>query len=434
MKKVLLAFFSLFLVVGAMQAQDGKKLLKQAKKAIGKYNTDPDKNAAMLSEGLELLEQAFGDPAISGEAKNHIAKAQIFEEMMDSEMKIQLLNPEAPIKNPAAGTNAFDAYAKGLEMSEKKGDIKNALKGIEQIESNLNNIAIAMYNLKDYEAAFKNFNAGVEAYKLLKANGKKSRLDDPAVYKDHVFFTGVNAYLSENNGRAVPFFEELYEAGSDQPLVYEGLYKLNVETDKSKALTYLTKGRELFPDDTGMLFAEINHYLTEGQMDILIEKLNVAYEKEPDNMSVLVTRGKVYEELYNKANAAKDNAQAKEYFDNALADYNAVLAKDDKNFDATYNIGALYYNQAAGMAGEINELANDYSKEGTAKYNKMKDVMDGIFGQALPFFQQADAINSNDMNTLIALKEIYARQNNFEKSNEYKAKIEAAGPAGGAEK
>jgi len=427
MKKVLLAFLSLFLVVGTISAQDGKKLLKEAKKAIGKYSTDPGKHAALLGEGLELLEQAFGDPAISGESKNYITKGKIFEEMLDSEMKMQLLNPEAKINNPSAGINAFTAYAKALEIATKKGDIKNALKGIEQVEGNLNNIAISMYNEKDYETSYQNFDAGVKAYKLLKDNGKDSRLDDPAVYKDHIFFTGVNAYLcEENKERAIPYFEELYAAETDQALVYEALYKLSYETDKDKAVTYLTKGREMFPDDTGMLFAEINHYLNEGEMDILIEKLNAASEKEPDNMSVIVTRGKVYEELHNKAQEEGDMAKAKEHFDSALGDYNAVIAKDANNFDATYNVGALYYNKAAGMAAEINELANDYSKDGTAKYNKLKAEMDGIFGEALPFFEKADQINGNDMNTLIALKEIYARQNNFEKSNEYKAKIEAA--------
>lgn len=428
MKKVLLACFSLFLLVGTMQAQDGKKMLKQAKKAIGKYNSDPAKNAEMLSEGLELLEQAFGDPAVNGEAKNFITKAQIFEEMLDSDMKMQLLNPEAKINNPTAGLNAFKAYAEALGMAEKKGDIKNALKGIEQIESNLNNIAISMYNIKDYEAAFKNFKAGVDAHKLLKDNAKESRLDDAATYKDHIFFTGVNAYLcEEGKDRAIPYFQELYDGGEkDQALVYEGLYKLTYETDKDKAVEYLTKGREMFPDDTGMLFAEINHYLTEGKMDILIDKLNIAYEKEPSNLSVLTTRGKVYEELYAKANEAGDAAKADGYLKNALSDYNTVLEADAENFDATYNIGALYYNKAAAMAGEINELANDYSKDGTAKYNKKKDEMDAIFKQALPFFEKADKINGKDLNTMIALKEIYVRTNNFEKSNEYKAKIEAA--------
>jgi len=325
-----------------------------------------------------------------------------------------------------AGVNAYEAYAKALELATKGGDTKAALKGIAAVEGNLNNTGIAMYNEKNYETGFKNFKTGVDAYKLLKANEKESRLDDPAVYKDHVFFTGVNAYLTEDKKRSMPYFMELYENGTEEALVYEALYKMTAETDKEKAVQYLTKGREMFPDDTGMLFTEINHYLTEGKLDILIEKLDAAAKQEPDNMSVLVTRGKVYDELHTKARASGDEAKATEYFNKALADYNGVLAKDAENFDATYSIGALYYNKAAGMAEVINELANDYSKDGTAKYNKAKADMDAIFGEALPFFVAADKINGNDMNTLIALKEIYARQSNFEKSNEYKAKIEGA--------
>jgi len=416
----------MFLVVGTAQAQNGKKMLKNAKKAIGKYNSDPEKNAAKLSEGLELLEQAFGDEAVRSEAKNYITKGDIFQGILDGEVKMNLLNPQAKIGNPMAGINAYKSYAKALEMAEKGGDKKAALKGIEAVEGNLNNTGIAMYNEKNYETGFKNFEAGVMAHKLLKANDKSSRLDDEAIYKDHIFFTGVNAYLTEDNKRSIPYFKELYDQQTDQALVYEALYKMTYDTDPEAAVVYLEKGREMFPDDTGMLFAEINHYLTEGETDILIEKLNNAEEKEPDNMSVIVTRGKVYDELHTTSKASGDEAKATEYFNLALSDYNKVLAQDPENFDATYSIGALYYNKAAGMADGINELAKDYSKDGTAKYNKAKAEMDSIFGEALPFFEAADKINANDMNTLIALKEIYARQNNFEKSNEYKGKIDAA--------
>ena len=426
MKNLFIAFIALFLVVGTAQAQDGKKMLKNAKKAIGKYNSDPIKNAEMLSEGLELLEQAFGDAKVSGEAKNYITKGKIFQELLDNEVKMNLLNPEAKIGNPMAGINAYEAFAKALEIAEKGGDKKAALKGISAVEGNLNNVGIAMYNDKDYETGFKNFVAGIDAFKLLKANEKESRLDEESVYKDHIFFTGVNAYLTEDKTRSIPYFEELYDQGAQEALVYEALYKMTAETDKEKAVVYLNKGRELFPDDTGMLFTEINHYLAEGKMDILLEKLDAAAEKEPDNMSVLVTRGKVYDELHATAMTEGDEAKSVEYFNKALADYNGVLEKDAENFDATYSIGALYYNKAAGMAEEINKLANDYSKEGTAKYNKAKKDMDAIFGEALPFFEKADKIKGDDMNTLIALKEIYARQSNFEKSNEYKEKIESA--------
>jgi hypothetical protein len=74
----------------------------------------------------------------------------------------------------------------------------------------------------------------------------------------------------------------------------------------------------------------------------------------------------------------------------------------------------------------VNLLADDYSKAGTAKYEAKKAEMNELFNLALPWFQKAETLQSNDVNTMIALKEIFARMNNFEKSNEYKAKIEAA--------
>ncbi|MFN4256900.1 MAG: hypothetical protein ACK4Q5_18005, partial [Saprospiraceae bacterium] len=40
----------------------------------------------------------------------------------------------------------------------------------------------------------------------------------------------------------------------------------------------------------------------------------------------------------------------------------------------------------------------------------MKKEVDMLFDQALPFFQKAEGFDANDMNTLIALKEIYTRR------------------------
>ena len=51
--------------------------------------------------------------------------------------------------------------------------------------------------------------------------------------------------------------------------------------------------------------------------------------------------------------------------------------------------------------------------------------MDGYFDEALPFFETALTLNATDANTLIALKEIYARKNMFDKVNEMKEKLDA---------
>jgi hypothetical protein len=46
------------------------------------------------------------------------------------------------------------------------------------------------------------------------------------------------------------------------------------------------------------------------------------------------------------------------------------------------------------------------------------------FDLALPFFQRCEKANANDTNTLIALKEIYAKKDELDLSNEFKARYE----------
>ena len=178
------------------------------------------------------------------------------------------------------------------------------------------------------------------------------------------------------------------------------------------------------PDDTGLLFAQINHYLKEGKLDILIGKLDQAIAKEPDNASIYTTLASVYDQLQAKE---EDEAKSKEYFDLALLNYGTAISKDSNNFDAQYSTGAMYYNKAAGYVDMLNTLAADLSAGGMKKYDEKKLEMDGLFKTALPYFIKAEKLNPKDGGTIQALKEIYAKLNNLEKSSEYKAKMDALG-------
>ncbi|MFK8164460.1 MAG: hypothetical protein AB8H12_18590, partial [Lewinella sp.] len=54
--------------------------------------------------------------------------------------------------------------------------------------------------------------------------------------------------------------------------------------------------------------------------------------------------------------------------------------------------------------------------------------------KALPYFQKAEMTDPNDLNTLIALKEMAARSDQYEVSNEFKARIETIQRGGKVEK
>ena len=144
---------------------------------------------------------------------------------------------------------------------------------------------------------------------------------------------------------------------------------------------------------------------------------------EPDNTSVYVTLGQIYDKLYQDQ-AATDPVQAEENFNKAMSYYKQALEKDPKSFDAVYSIGALWYNKAASYSVDLNALSNDYSSAGTKKYEAIKSKMDETFAKALPFFLQAEQLNGKDVNTLVALKEIYARQDKLDIVEQYKQKLD----------
>ena len=427
MKRFFLGTFLIFLSVGLVTAQEYKKQLKNANKALGKYYLDPVSNKADLAAALATLDQVFAAEDAKGDAEAWITKGQILNEIGKAEMNRKILDPKFELATPKAGMMAMEAFEMAMAKAIKKSQTKDALAGIKENEEVSNNIGITYFQAQDYNQAYANFAATLKANELLKANKMESRLDDPAAKNDQTFYTAVAGYFGDNKDASLPLFESLYKQGKAQPLVYEALFNMTADKNIDKAMEYLSAGREANPDDNGLLFAEINYYLKENKLDLLVDKLKMAIAKEPDNVSVYNTMGNVYDQLNQKERDGGNNAKADEYFNLAFDYFGQALSKDPKNFDATYSQGALYYNKAAGMVSKLNALSNDFTPAGTKKYNALKEEMDGYFKQALPYFLKAEELDPKDINTLIALKEVYARSGDFEKSNAYKAKMEAAG-------
>ncbi|MBK7805226.1 MAG: hypothetical protein WAT37_20355 [Saprospiraceae bacterium] len=427
MKHLFFSTLLVFVSVSLIQAQEYKKQLKNANKTLGKYYLDPVTNKADLASAIATIDQVFSADDAKADPEAWITKGQIFNEIAKAEMNKKILDPAYMMATPDAGLTAMDAFENAISKAVKKSQTKDALAGVRENEDYVNNIAITFFQAQDYSSAYKNFASTLKANEILKKNSVDSRLDDPTIKNDQTFYTAVSGYFGDNKEASFPLFEQLYKAGNAQPLVYEALFNMASEKDITKAMEFLDAGRKANPDDNGLLFAEINYYLKVGQLDVLTDKLKAAIAKEPDNVSVYTTLGNVYDQLNQKERAAGNIEKADEYFNSAFDYFTQALAKDPKNFDATYSQGALYYNKAASMTTKLNELGNDYSSAGTKKYNAIKAEMDGYFKQALPYFLKAEELDPKDQNTMIALKEIYAREGQLEKSAEYKAKIEALG-------
>ena len=423
MKKLVLGFLSLVLLAGTLQAQSGKKALSKARNAYRTYTLSPKENGDKLQEAIDAIEIATTADDTKASAKSWLTKGDIYKSIWSNFTTMSVIDKDYKREIDNAALLAYESYMKAYEYAVKR-DIKTAVTGIGDIQPYLVEEGAAFYQMQDYNLAYSAFRYALDAHDLLLEQGKKTIFEEAASHQDQVYYTALAALNAKKMEEAKPLFINLKDSGYEKPAVYEALYKLELENDRSKALTLLEEARAKFPDDVTLLFSEINHYLADGAMDKLVGKLQTAIQKEPDNISLYTTLGSIYDNLYQKAAENGESGEAKENFANALKNYEMALEKDPKFFDAVYSIGALYYNRAAATTEEMNKLADDYSKEALKKYDELRKVVLTQFDEALPYFKNAEALNPNDRNTLIALKEIFARKDDLPTSNEFKARLE----------
>ena len=84
-----------------------------------------------------------------------------------------------------------------------------------------------------------------------------------------------------------------------------------------------------------------------------------------------------------------------------------------------YNLGNNYYNHYADIFNKMNNL--DVNEE--KLYDQLKDSSQILLRKALPYLEQAEAIDPNDKNTLIMLKWVYARIYAKEGDPDFNAKL-----------
>lgn len=424
MKKVLLGFFTLLTLTVTLTAQeDPVKAMKKAMRAYSAFNLDPTNNENKLQEAKDMIEIAASSDETKAMSKMWQSRGEIYSTSIGQDLARTTIDTTHQIVADEA-IKANESFLMALEKAEKKYEIKDAGDGLRTNIGNLSNVGILMYQAQKYEEASANFEAVLAAHNALTKTNQTSPLSTEGEYNNAVYLAALGAAGAGDNEKAGKYFDELDAKNYKDAAVYDGIYKANIETNPEKAIAALEKGRKLFPDNTNLLFTEINYYLRKNRLDELTGKLQKAIEQEPENVSLYSTLGNVYDNLFQRENKAGNTAKEKEYFDQALKYYDQALKIAPDYTDAMYSIGALYYNKAAAMTTQLQAMEGDISKKGIEAYNAKQKEMVAEFDRALPYFQSVEKMNPNDMNTLIALKEIYAKKGEIVISNEFKKRLE----------
>jgi len=386
MKKLfLLGLVSIFHLTFNYAQDDPEKTVKKALKAFNTFNLEPNTKTASLDEAKTLIDQAFQTEAMNTNVAALLAKGQIYAGYITKDQTQKITNPT--YKNSrdfSASYIAYQAFSKALELAVKKFEKADAIKGLQTLTGDLNNEGNEFYNQGKFAESYNLFLASLDIHDKVKANGQPSALDKPEDYQNQIFITAAAAIKAKKYPEAKIYNDKLIQANYQDGGIYENQYEILTNAGDSKgAELALEEGRKKMPEDVGLMFKEINHYIRQGRLDVLVDKLKAAIGKEPNNISLYTTLGNVYDNLYQKDSIImqKDKAgnytvmagiEASENYKNAESYFTQATTLDPKIGDGHYGLGAFYYNVAARMTAILNRLADDYSKEGTKKYEAIK--------------------------------------------------------------
>lgn len=404
MKKFLFALLALLFTFGTARAQEnGAQLAKNAGRALSAYATDPVNNKDKLAEAKQKIDQALQTPDAQALVSAWQLKGEIYSTIYEKDLVQKQFNPEAKMSGDNDALESYKGYAKALELATKKYEKSDALKGLTSVQSGLINMSIFKYEAREYFKSYESSLAAVQCHDLLVANAQKSMISDTDL-ADRIYFAGYCAMLANRHMEALQAFQDIPQRGYQmKEEVYEAMVTCKTELgDDAGALAVLAEGRRKYPDNSGLLFIEINQYMKEGRLDELTGILKKAIEKEPYNVSLYINLGRVYDDLQQRERTAQNTEKAQEYLQLAVENYTEAVRRDPGAIDAHYQLGQVYYNQAAILTMELNESGN-------TDQEKYQEVM-ALFDQALPNFQKAESLDANDLNTLTALAEIYTRK------------------------
>lgn len=323
---------------------------------------------------------------------------------------------------------AYGAYKAAMtnEMA-KKFQKTSAAKSLQEVAFEYWNRGLQYYDMKNLKGAYQDFNKVLEIHELVApvdasadplggVNIDPESGEQIEKYPEHLRNTAMLAAAAGENDAAVKLYEKILANGDKSAAVYNGLYTANIDKDEEKAFKYLQEGREAFPENTELLYSEINYFLKKGETKKLQENLAKAIAADPDNKTLYSVFGNTYDNLMKDA---EDDETREEMKAEAIKYYEIALEKDSEYGDVVYSLGALYYNEAVRYAKARAELPYSAKKE----YEAVTVDFQKYVNLAHPYFVKSEKIDPSDRSTIIALKELYAQANRLDISGEFKKRL-----------
>ncbi len=422
MKRLALVILAMFTIIG-MQAQSSK-----VQSCINYLKVENYKKAK------ESIDAAVKHAKTSDDAKAWWYHGQTYQIILSQCQDKQL--PEFCEMAPDALETALNSFMKAINLNWKdpKWNTLDILKNdadfqvfvrLIQDKSNIdswditydivyarmNSMSIAYFN---HAVSQLNSETKEENVKSVKSFDTSIRLSSLMRYDTlGYFYSSLAAEKAEMWDEAAKRYKKLIELdyGADDQAKLLNYRSLALATlnmgDTSQYVQILREGADKYSGSSSVLMDMlINHYLSNDLKNDALAYLTQAIDKNPNNETYYFAKGTLHDEIGEYAKAA-------EAYDKALE------IKPDF-YDAVYNIGVLYNNQAVEIFTQARDLPISKQKE----YDKMMEEGKVILRQALPYMEKAFELQPEDINPVISLKGIYYTLGMYDESNKMKAIID----------
>jgi Tfp pilus assembly protein PilF len=355
-----------------------------------------------LDNAKEAIDAASEHEKTVADAKTWLYRGQIYQGIYESQ------DPKFKALSDNPLEEAYKAFLKCNELDEKGTHSDVTLKYLDVQSRQFINEGITAYNSKNYPAALNAF----ENVIAITATPKIQRTDSLAIY-----YAGACAEQTGDLAKAEKHYRKAIDIDFQAEQAFVRMSRMYADAgDKEKAFSIVKEGRKRFPDNQTLVTEEVNAYLMSDRHEEAMEALNVAIGLDPKNFSLHFALGFVNDRLAAKSleTNPEGGAQYEQYLANAEKSYKQSIELNGENFDAVYNLGALYFNRAV----KLNEVANTI--DDMKKFEAARKVADDVFDQSLPILEKAYTLNGTDKGVLISLKQLYYRKMTSDDSYESK--------------
>jgi tetratricopeptide (TPR) repeat protein len=393
MKKVFL------LVVCALSMQLAHA---QYKGSVGKAESNLAKGELQDAKGE--IDEAIKDEKDAGKSRTWFTRGKIYQAIATSD------NATVSALDDQAIEKATEAYQKTKALeNEGSPTYYLAEQNIDDLWGSFINVGGDAYSTEDFATAYDQF--------MIALRVKPS--DSLTTY-----YAAAAAQQQGEFENALARYYEMIENGdgsNDVLSTVAYLERAEMKNDE-KALEVVQMARELYPDDDKFAKEEINLLIALEQVDEARAKLESEIDKDPENVSLRLNLGIMYDNLGTALVGEGKLDEGREAYKKAIAAYTKATEIEPNDFVGLYNNGAVYVNLGKIYLDEARDMdLKVYQKEGPALIEKAQVELK----QGLPFLERAAEVEPEDADVLRALYQVYQQLKMNDKANETYSKIEA---------